>query len=261
MAPMAIVRKDERELEKMYRAGQIVWNALHELRTNVKPGVTTKELDSYAERYTAEHDARPAFKGYMGYPGSLCTSINQEVVHGIPSLKRVLKEGDILSMDFGVELDGYYGDAALTVPVGTIAPEREKLLRVTRESLYHAIEKVRPGNRLSDISAAVQGWVEQNGFSVVREFVGHGIGTKMHEEPQLPNYGEPGHGPKLIEGMVLAIEPMVNSGKPAARVLSDTWTAVTADGSDSAHFEHTVAVTADGPWILTRPREITGACW
>jgi methionyl aminopeptidase len=258
---MAIVRKDKRELEKMHKAGLLVWGALQELRKLVRPGVTTKDLDSFAERYTAEHDARPAFKGYMGYPGSLCTSINQEVVHGIPSLKRVLKEGDILSMDFGIELDGYYGDAALTVPVGTIRPEREKLLRVTRESLDQAIEKVRPGNRLSDISAAVQRWVEQNGFSVVREFVGHGIGTKMHEEPQLPNYGEPGQGPRLLEGMVLAIEPMVNSGGPGVRVLEDKWTAVTTDGSDSAHFEHTVAVTSNGPWVLTRPREEQGPCW
>jgi methionyl aminopeptidase len=258
---MAIVRKDKRELEKMHKAGLLVWGALQELRKLVRPGVTTKDLDAFAERYSAEHDARPAFKGYMGYPGSLCTSINQEVVHGIPSLKRVLKEGDILSMDFGVELDGYYGDAALTVPVGKIKPEREKLLRVTRESLDQAIDKVRPGNRLSDISAAVQGWVEKNGFSVVREFVGHGIGTKMHEEPQLPNYGEPGQGPRLLEGMVLAIEPMVNSGGPGVRVLEDKWTAVTTDGSDSAHFEHTVAVTSNGPWVLTRPREEQGPCW
>ena len=258
---MAIVRKDKRELEKMHKAGLLVWGALQEMRKLVRPGVTTKDLDAFAERYSAEHDARPAFKGYMGYPGSLCTSINQEVVHGIPSLRRVLKEGDILSMDFGVELDGYYGDAALTVPVGTIKPEREKLLRVTRESLDQAIDKVRPGNRLSDISAAVQGWVEKNGFSVVREFVGHGIGTKMHEEPQLPNYGEPGQGPRLLEGMVLAIEPMVNSGGPGVRVLEDKWTAVTTDGSDSAHFEHTVAVTSNGPWVLTRPREAQGPCW
>lgn len=258
---MAIVRKDSRELEKMYQAGLIVWNALSELQKKVRPGVTTKELDDFAENYTSENRARPAFKGYMGYPCSLCTSINQEIVHGIPSRKRVLKEGDILSMDFGVELDSYFADAAVTVPVGKIAPEREKLLRVTRESLDQAIEKVRPGNRLSDISAAVQGWVESNGFSVVRDFVGHGIGTKMHEEPQLPNYGEPGHGPRLQEGMVLAIEPMVNSGNAGARVLSDKWTAVTTDGSDSAHFEHTVAVTANGPWILTRPREVSGACW
>ncbi len=258
---MAIVRKDKRELEKMHRAGLLVWGALQELRKLVRPGVTTKDLDAFAERYTAEHGARPAFKGYMGYPCSLCTSINQEVVHGIPSEQRALKEGDILSMDFGVELDGYYADAALTVPVGKIAPAREKLLRVTRESLDHAIEKVRPGNRLSDISAAVQEWVEGNGFSVVREFVGHGIGTKMHEEPQLPNYGEPGHGPRLLEGMVLAIEPMVNSGGPGVRILDDKWTAVTTDGSDSAHFEHTVAVTSSGPWVLTRPREEAGPCW
>ncbi|MFZ0637119.1 MAG: type I methionyl aminopeptidase [Candidatus Acidiferrales bacterium] len=258
---MAIVRKDERELEKMYRAGQVVWNALQELRKRVRPGVTTKELDTFAERFTAENGARPAFKGYMGYPASVCMSVNQEVVHGIPSDRRVVKDGDILSMDFGVELDGYYADAALTVPVGMIAAEREKLLRVTRESLEHAIEKVQPGNRLSDISAAVQEWVEENGFSVVREFVGHGIGTRMHEEPQLPNYGEPGHGPRLLEGMVLAIEPMVNSGGPGVRVLEDKWTAITADGSDSAHFEHTVAVTKTGPWILTRPREAAGPVW
>src|SRR5271169_276249 len=258
---MAIVRKDKRELEKMHRAGLLVWGALQELRKLVRPGVTTKDLDAFAERYTAEHGARPAFKGYMGYPCSLCTSINQEVVHGIPSERRALKEGDIVSMDFGVELDGYYADAALTVPVGKIAPGREKLLRVTRESLDHAIEKVRPGNRLGDVSAAVQEWVEGNGFSVVREFVGHGIGTKMHEEPQVPNYGSAGQGPRLQEGMVIAIEPMVNSGGPGVRVLDDDWTAVTTDGSDSAHFEHTVAVTSKGPWILTRPREATGPCW
>ena len=197
-------------------------------------------------------------KGYRGYPGSVCTSINQEIVHGIPSASRRLKEGDILSMDFGVELAGYFGDAALTVPVGKISAEREKLLRVTRESLERGIEKVRPGNRLGDVSAAVQEWVERNGYSVVREFVGHGIGTKMHEEPQIPNYGTPGQGPRLQEGMVLAIEPMVNVGGPNVRMLEDKWTAVTEDGSDSAHFEHTVAVTANGPWILTRPKEATG---
>jgi len=258
---MAIVRKDERELEKMYRAGQIVWSALQELRQRVKPGVTTKELDVFVEKFTADHKARPAFKGYMGYPASLCASINKEVVHGIPADKRILKEGDILSMDFGVELEGYFADAAVTVPVGTISPAREKLLRVTRESLEHAIEKVRPGNRLSDVSHAVQEWVEQNGFSVVREFVGHGIGTQMHEEPQLPNYGEAGRGPRLIEGMVLAIEPMVNAGGVGVKVLPDKWTAVTTDGQDSAHFEHTVAVTSNGPWILTRPKDSTGPVW
>jgi methionyl aminopeptidase len=257
-----IVCKSSAELEKMYRAGQVVWGALGELQAMVKPGITTKELDAFAERYTKEHGGRPAFKGYRGYPCSLCTSINKEVVHGIPSGSRQVREGDILSMDFGVELEGYYADAAVTVPVGKVTPERAKLLRVTRESLEHAIEKVRAGNRLSDISNAVQEWVEKNGLSVVREFVGHGIGTKMHEDPQLPNYGEPGHGPRLQEGMVLAIEPMVTTGGPGVRVLEDKWTAVTEDGSDAAHFEHTVAVTANGPWILTRPREVAaGPCW
>jgi methionyl aminopeptidase len=256
-----VICKSPAELEKMYRAGQIVWGALDKMRAMIKPGVTTQELDEFAEAWTVQHKARPAFKGYRGYPGSVCTSINQEVVHGIPSKSRKLKEGDILSMDFGVELDGYYGDAALTVPVGKVSLTREKLLRVTRESLEQAIDKVRPGNRLGDVSAAVQAWVEKNGYSVVREFVGHGIGTKMHEDPQLPNYGSPGHGPKLQEGMVLAIEPMVNTGGPGVRVLDDDWTAVTADGSDSAHFEHTVAVTANGPWILTRPRDAAGPVW
>ncbi len=245
----------------MHRAGLLVWEVLERMRAMVRPGISTKELDEFAEKYVTEHNAKPAFKGYRGYPGSVCTSINEEVVHGIPSPSRKVREGDILSMDFGVVMDGYYGDAALTVPVGKIAPEREKLLRVTRESLERAIAKVRAGNRLGDVSSAVQQWVEKNGFSVVREFVGHGIGTKMHEDPQLPNYGSPGQGARLQEGMVLAIEPMVNSGSPAVKVLDDDWTAVTADGSDSAHFEHTVAVTANGPWILTRPREATGPVW
>ena len=245
----------------MHRAGLIVWGALTELRQKVQPGVTTEELDEMAEEYARKHKARPAFKNYHGYPKSLCTSINNEVVHGIPSARRAVKEGDILSMDFGVEFDGYYGDAALTIPVGKIDPKRERLLRVTRESLEHGIEQVCAGNRLSDISAAVQQWVEKNGLSVVREFVGHSIGTKMHEDLQLPNYGEPGHGPKLQAGMVLAIEPMVNTGSPAVRVLDDKWTAVTADGGDSAHFEHTVAVTENGPWILTRPKDASGPVW
>ena len=255
-----VICKSPAEIEKMHQAGLIVWGALEKMRAMVRPGISTKELDEFAEKYTIEHHARPAFKGYRGYPGSVCTSINQEVVHGIPSSRR-LHEGDILSMDFGVELNGYFADAALTVPVGKIAPQREKLMRVTRESLDRAIDKVRMGNRLGDVSAAVQEWVEGNGYSVVREFVGHGIGTHMHEEPQVPNYGSPGHGPRLQEGMVIAIEPMVNSGGPGVRVLDDDWTAVTSDGSDSAHFEHTVAVTNNGPWILTRPREANGPCW
>ena len=226
------------------------------------PAVTTMELEKLAERRTAEHGVRPAFKGYRGYPCVLCASINHEIVHGIPSPSRQLKEGDIISLDFGVESNGYYGDAALTVPVGKIRPELEKLLRVTRESLDLAIEQVRPGNRLGDISSAVQKWVERNGFSVVREFVGHGIGTKMHEEPNVPNYGEPGHGPRLEEGMVFAIEPMVNAGGPNVKVLDDHWTAASTDGSHSAHFEHTLRRplrTARG--ILTRPRETVGASW
>ena len=256
-----VICKSPAELEKMHRAGLIVWGALEKMRAMINPGISTKDLDEFAEAYSEEHHARPAFKGYRGYPGSVCTSINQEVVHGIPSASRKLKEGDILSMDFGVELNGYFGDAALTVPVGKISPEREKLLRVTRESLERAIENVRAGNRLGDVSSAVQQWVEKNGFSIVREFVGHGIGTRMHEEPQIPNYGTPGQGQRLQEGMVLAIEPMVNRGGPGVKILADDWTAVTTDGSDSAHFEHTVAVTANGPWILTRPRDAAGPVW
>ncbi len=191
----------------------------------------------------------------------MCASINQEVVHGIPAATRKLREGDIISLDFGVELDGYFGDAAVTVPVGKVKPELETLLRVTRESLDHGIEQARVGNRLSDIGSAVQKWVERHGFSVVREFVGHGIGTKMHEEPNVLNYGEPGHGPRLQEGMVLALEPMVNMGDPGVRVLADEWTAVTTDGKPSAHFEHTVAITANGPRILTRPDDVKGPSW
>lgn len=254
--------KSQAELETMYRAGLIVWDILAGLRGMVRPGTTTKELDQYAERRAAEHGARPAFKGYRGYPCALCTSINHEVVHGIPAATRRLKEGDIISLDFGVELDGYYADAAVTVPVGNISPELQTLLRVTREALDRAIDRARVGNRLSDISAAVQDWVERrHHFSVVREFVGHGIGTRMHEEPNVLNYGDPGHGPRLQEGMVLALEPMVNLGGPGVRLLDDNWTAVTADGSPSAHFEHTVAVTSNGPWVLTRPREVAGPSW
>ncbi len=258
---MAIICKSAAELDKMHRAGLVVWDVLSSLRAMVAPGVSTMDLEKFAERRTAEHRARAAFKGYRGFPCVLCTSVNNEIVHGIPSAARKLKDGDIVSIDFGVQLDGYYGDAAVTVPVGKISPELEKLLRVTRESLDRAIEQVRLGNRLSDISYAVQSWVEENGFSVVREFVGHGIGTVMHEDLQVPNYGEPGHGPRLQEGMTLAIEPMVNMGRPAVRVLDDNWTAVTADGSYSAHFEHTVAVTSNGPSILTRPKDVIGASW
>ena len=257
-----IVCKSQAELEKMHRAGLVIWEVLNDLRNMAQPGVTTKELDEYAERRSSELKVRPAFMNYRGYPATLCTSINSEVVHGIPSKSRRLEEGDIISLDFGTEYAGYYADAAVTVPVGEITPELKRLLQVTRESLDMAIEKVRVGNRLSDISAAVQDWAERkNGYSVVRDLCGHGIGTHIHEEPNVLNYGEPGRGLRLQEGMVFAIEPMVNIGGPEVKVLDDDWTAVTADGTKSAHFEHTVAVTSNGPWVLTRPREMQGPSW
>lgn len=237
----------------MRRSGRIVRQVLEHLRGIVAPGVSTMDLERAAEEKMKELGAKPAFKGYYDYPCVLCTSINEEIVHGIPSAKRVLKAGDIVSIDCGVVLDGYYGDAAITVPVGdSVSPELKKLLEVTEASLYRGIEAARVGNSVGDVGAAVQELVEANGFSVVREFVGHGIGTRLHEEPQVPNYGTRGHGTRLREGMVIAIEPMVNSGKAETRVLEDKWTAVTADGSFSAHFEHCVAVTRDGPVILTQ---------
>ena len=235
----------------MRDAGRLVGEVLTELAARVAPGVTTAELDDLAEQRILRAGATPAFKGYHGYPATICASINEEVIHGIPSGRRILNEGDVISIDVGASLDGYFGDSAVTLPVGQVSEVAATLLRVTDEALYKAIDVVRPGGRISDIGYAVQHHVEAYGFSVVREFVGHGIGQRMHEEPQVPNYGEPGRGPRLTEGMVLAIEPMVNAGKPAVKVLGDGWTAVTRDGSLSAHFEHTVAVTADGPWILT----------
>ena len=235
----------------MRAAGRLVGEVLSALAPKVVPGISTGELDALAERLIVDAGATPAFKGYHGYPATICASVNEQVIHGIPSRQRVLEEGDILSIDVGAELEGYYGDSAITLPVGRVSDEAATLLRVTEESLYKAIETVKPGARVSDIGHAVQQHVEAHGFSVVREFVGHGIGQRMHEEPQIPNYGEPGRGPRLSEGMVLAIEPMVNAGKPAVKVLSDGWTAVTKDKSLSAHFEHTVAVMADGAWILT----------
>jgi len=250
---MAIVCKSQSEIDKMRRSGHIVRQVLEELRGMVAPGVTTMDLEKAAERKIKELGAKPAFKGYYDYPCVLCTSVNEEIVHGIPSTKRVLKDGDIVSIDCGVVLDGYYGDAAITVAVGeSVSSERKKLMEVTEQSLYKAIEQVKIGNNVSDIGAAVQEFVEANGFSVVREFVGPGIGTKLHEEPQVPNFRSRGADTRLREGMVLAIEPMVNSGRPEARVLDDKWTAVTADGSSSAHFEHCVAVTRNGPLILTQ---------
>ncbi len=249
---MAVVLKSSNEIEKMRRAGTVVRQVLERVRTAVKPGVTTADLDRVAEGALKEFGARAAFKGYRGYPAHLCTSVNSEVVHGIPSSKRVLKDGDIVSLDFGAIVDGYYGDSAITVAVGgKIDPKTERLLKVTEESLQKAIAVVKPGATLGDIGEAVQSAVEAEGFSVVRDFVGHGIGSAMHEDPQVPNYGTAGRGMKLKAGMVIAIEPMVNAGKPEVRVLKDGWTAVTDDGSMSAHFEHTVAVTDTGATILT----------
>ena len=235
----------------MRAANVLVADVLEELAAMVEPGITTAELDAAAEAKVRAAGAEPAFKGYRGYPATLCASVNEQVVHGIPS-KRALVEGDIISLDMGVKLSGFYGDSAVTVPVGQVSEEASKLLRVTREALEKGIAQVRLGGRVSDIGHAIQQYVEAHGFSVVREFVGHGIGAALHEEPQIANYGEPGRGPRLAEGMTLAIEPMVNIGRPAVRVLADGWTAVTKDGSLSAHFEHTVAVTKTGPLVLTR---------
>ena len=246
-----IVCRSAAELERMRAAGRLVGEVLTALTSRVAPGVTTAELDEIAEKMITDAGAVPAFKGYHGYPATICASINEEVIHGIPSGQRILREGDVLSIDVGASLEGYFGDSAITLPVGQVSEEAARLLTVTEEALYKAIDVARPGGRVSDIGHAVQQHVEAYGFSVVREFVGHGIGQRMHEEPQVPNYGEAGRGPRLAEGMVLAIEPMVNAGKPAVKVLSDGWTAVTRDKSLSAHFEHTVAITASGAWILT----------
>jgi methionyl aminopeptidase len=248
-----IVRKSPGEIEKMRRSGHMVREVLDIVRELVVPGATTMDLEKAAEKAITDFGARPAFKGYYDYPCVLCTSVNEEIVHGIPSEKRVLKAGDIVSVDCGVVFDGYYGDAAITVPVGeSLSPELKKLLEVTEASLYKGIEQARIGNTIGHVGSAIQKHVEAAGFSVVREFVGHGIGTKLHEAPQIPNYGRKGQGAELTEGMVLAIEPMVNSGRPEAKVLGDKWTAVTVDGSYSAHFEHCVAVTKQGPVILTQ---------
>ena len=255
-----IVRKSPAELEKMRRSGLLVWEILNKLATLVGEGVTTQDLEVVAEKMMLDAGAKPAFKGYYTqsagskYPYVLCTSVNDEIVHGMPSAKRALKKGDIVSIDTGVQLNGYFGDSAITLPIGEIEEPVKKLLAVTRESLELAIDKVRPGNRLFDICGTIEKHILSNGFTIVREFVGHGIGTQMHEEPQIPNYVDRrNENPRLKEGMVLAIEPMVNLGRADMKMRSDRWTAVTKDGMPSAHFEHTVAVTADGPWVLTRP--------
>jgi methionyl aminopeptidase len=246
-----IILKSPQEIEKMRRSNQIVAEILAEMKNSARPGVTTRELDELAEALLAKLKAHSAFKGYNGYPAALCTSVNEEVVHGIPS-NRVLKEGDILSLDFGAIYDGFYGDAAITLPIGSISTEAEQLLRVTEEALYLAIDKARPENRLMDISAAIQRHVESHGFSVVRDFVGHGIGKHLHEKPQVPNFGIPGRGVRLKPGMTLAIEPMINAGGCEVMIREDGWTAVTKDRSLSAHFEHSVAVTENGPAILSK---------
>jgi methionyl aminopeptidase len=255
-----IVRKTAAELEKMRRSGLLVWKILDELAAKVTDGMSTLDLELEAERMIGDAGARPAFKGYYvpavgaRYPHVLCTSVNDEIVHGMPSTNRILTRGDVVSVDTGVELDGYYGDSAVTVAVGEVDENTRQLLKVTREALELAIDKARPGNRLFDVCGTVERHVASKGYSIVREYVGHGIGTQLHEEPQIPNYVDrKNENPRLKEGMVLAIEPMVNAGRPETRVLKDGWTAVTRDGSYSAHFEHCVAVTSNGPWVLTRP--------
>lgn len=246
-----IVLKTEAELVKMRKAGRMVAEVLAVLREKVRPGVTTLELNRLAEEKCTKWKARPAFKGYGGFPFTICASPNDQVVHGFPN-QQPLQDGEIISIDFGLIFDGFYGDSAETIPVGEIDATTRRLLTVTKEALELGIAAAQPGGRLSDISHAVQVRVEQDHFSVVREFVGHGIGRQLHEDPQIPNYGLPARGPKLKAGMTLAIEPMVNIGSPAVKVLEDGWTAVTTDGRRSAHFEHTVAITENGPEILTR---------
>ncbi|HEX9614900.1 MAG TPA: type I methionyl aminopeptidase [Bacteroidota bacterium] len=248
-----IVLKSRAELDQMRVAGEMVAEILELLRERIRPGVTTRELDRLAEAECLKRKARPAFKGYGGFPFTVCASPNDQVVHGFPN-EIPLTEGEILSIDFGVVYRGFYGDAAMTIPVGSIDDDKAKLLRITKRSLELGIEAAVIGGRLSDISSAVQTCVEKEGYSVVREFVGHGIGRELHEAPQIPNFGPPGQGPRLKAGMVLAIEPMINMGRPEVKILEDGWTAVTVDGRPSAHFEHTVAVTEDGPEILTRIR-------
>ncbi len=246
-----IILKTPEEIQTMTKASSLVADTLRSLVPRIKPGVTTEELDQFAEDFIRSRGGIPAFKGYRSYPKTLCTSVNEEVVHGIPS-RRVLKEGDIIGLDLGAVVDGFYGDSALTVAVGSIPPKVAELLKVTEEALYKGIEKAVVGNRLSDISHAIQSHAEDAGFSIVTDFVGHGIGRQLHEEPQVPNYGKPGQGPRLQVGMVLAIEPMVTMGDAAVRVLEDQWTAVTRDGSLAAHFEHTIAIQEEGP-----PRVLT----
>ena len=246
---MIIIKKHD-EISLMRKAGKIVGETLLLLEKKVKPGVTTADLDRMAEEFITKHGAKPSFKGLYGFPSSLCISVNEQVIHGIPGLY-ILKEGDIVSIDCGAFIDGFHGDAARTIPVGIVSEKAQKLIDITKESFFKGIEFAKEGNRLSDISNGIQSYVEAAGFSVVRDFVGHGIGAKVHEDPNVPNFGKSGRGPKLSEGMVLAIEPMVNAGSHEVRTLKDHWTVVTADNSLSAHYENTVAILSDGPEILT----------
>lgn len=246
-----IICKTQREIEIMREAGRIVALTHQELKKHIKPGISTKELDTLADAFIRKHNAIPSFKGYNGFRGSICTSINSELVHGIPGNK-TLKEGDIISLDIGALYDGYHGDSAWTYPVGSIDDETGKLLKITEESLYKGIFEIKPGMRLSNISNAIQTYVEENGFSIVREYVGHGIGQDLHEDPPVPHFGPPDKGPRLKAGMVLCVEPMVNMGSRYVQTLSDNWTVVTIDGRNCAHFEHTVAITEEGYEILTQ---------
>lgn len=246
-----ITIKTAEEIELLARANQIVAGALNSIQQIIKPGLTTWELDKITETFARDHGSTPAFKGYHGYPASLCVSLNEQVVHGIPSKKVVVRDGDIVSIDFGVNYKGYYGDAAVSIALGEVSESRRRLLQVTRDALTFGIDKVRPGNRISDVSLAVQRHVEGNNFHVVKQFVGHGIGTHLHEAPEVPNYHKKGRSPRLLPGMVIAIEPMVNVGTSNVKILGDGWTVITADKSDSAHFEHSVAVTDGDPLILS----------
>lgn len=246
-----IICKTERELDIMREAGKIVALTHQELQKHIKPGVTTRELDAIADKKIRQHDAVPSFKGYNGFSGSICVSVNEELVHGIPG-KKVLKDGDIISIDIGAEYKGYHGDSAWTYAVGTITEADQQLLDVTEQSLYEGLKEAAPGERLTNMSHAIQSYAEKHGFSVVREYVGHGVGQNLHEDPQIPHYGPPGKGPRLKTGMVLAVEPMINAGERYVHTLSDNWTVVTTDGKNCAHFEHTIAITNEGYEILTK---------
>jgi methionyl aminopeptidase len=251
----SITVKTPDEIEIMHQANRIVAGVLSLLQKKMRPGLTTLQMDKWSEEYCRSHGAEPAFKGYRGFPGSLCVSINEQVVHGIPSSRVKVREGDIVSVDFGTKYKGFYGDSAVTIPVGRISREQQNLLDVTRESLERGINQVRVGNRITDISRAVQEYAEKFGYSIVRQFVGHGIGSSLHEGPEVPNYVQKHASPRILEGMVVAIEPMVNVGTHKVKVLKDGWTVITADRRPSAHFEHSVAATADGPLVLSRREE------